>query len=127
VTKEVLPSIRRTGGFGTTAAPDPAVLAIVRAAYEEADRAVEHRTRHDFYSSSPRVVERRAAIVAEEAAKRSLDASAVAAANQRGVTEVMANKYGDPDALRLLERQRVRIDAEVSERMRLCAPRRRRR
>lgn len=127
VTKEVLPTIRRTGSYGPAIAPDPAVLAIVRSAYEEADRAVERRTQHDFYSSSPRAAERRAAIVAEEAAKRSLDASAVAAANQQSVTEVMATRYGDPDARRLLERQRARIDAEVTERLRLRAPRRRRR
>jgi prophage antirepressor-like protein len=124
---EVLPSIRRSGGYGLVAAHDPGVLAIIRTAYEEADRVVEHRTRHDFYSSSPRAKEHRDAVVAQEAAKRNLDASAVLTANQQSVTHVMATKYGDPDARRLLERQRVLIEAEVTKRIRLRAPSRKRR
>lgn len=114
---EVLPSIRATGGYGTDA-KQQAALDALRRVHQVADAEVERATRHAFYKAdSPRAQERIAASVAAVAARHGLDPAAVRRGLSANVQHVMAEFYGDPYAVRCIEREQARIEAEVSRRL----------
>ena len=126
VTKEVLPSIRRTGAFGISAQNDLA-LSTLRRIHADADREVERRTQHDFHrAGSSRAHEHVEAVIADVARKRGLEASAVALGFRRTVDDVMAEVYGDPVTQARIERQRAVVALEAPRR-RMTRPRPRRR
>lgn len=100
VTKEVIPSIRRTGGFGHSEGAAKAIET-VRRLHERTDQIVEHKTQHDFYKpGSVRATEHIANTVNIEAARAGLDATSVELARRTNVDKVMAEVYGDPIAIR---------------------------
>jgi len=126
ITKEVLPSIRKTGGYGTPAGYASAMQTVAHV-LRQADAELEHRTRHDFYRVTSRAQERRAVALVETASKYGLDAEALKVANDRGTDEALASIYRDPAAISRVQRSRAAIEAELAQRMRLPAPRRRNR
>ncbi len=127
LTDEVIPAIESTGGYGLPEA--------VRRYFDrltarlcEADKLLEHKTRHSFYRhDSPRAAEHRAQALRDVSAQYGLDPVLVAHANHSGAIDAMAEIVGDPRAIE--DRRRVRealaaIDAQRT-RVVLPAPRRR--
>jgi prophage antirepressor-like protein len=116
VTSELLPTIHRTGAYGTSQGARVAFDAL-RIQYEAADREVEHRTRHDHYrSGNSRALEHIAAVVEDVAARRGLNPAAVGRAQQANVQHVMAEFFQDPYAITCIEKDRLRLEAERHQR-----------
>jgi prophage antirepressor-like protein len=117
VTKDVIPSIRKTGAYG---ASEGARLALetVRRQLEHVDRVVEFKTQHCFKSiNRPRDREIIANTVNLEAAKLHLDPALVEKVRTSTVDTVMATVYQDPMALARVERHRALIETEVQKRL----------
>ncbi len=108
VTKEVIPSIRRTGAYGANPGAS-AALAFARAHLIAADREIERRTQHTYYGSN-RAAEHRQRVIAETAEKHCLPVEVVALTYAVGADEAMATHFNDPDAALRVE-QRRREDA----------------
>ncbi|MDM0073979.1 BRO family protein [Variovorax sp. J2P1-59] len=117
ITKEVVPSIRKTGGYG---ASEGARLALetVRRQLEHVDRVVEFKTQHCFKSiGRPRDREIIANTVNLEAAKLHLDPALVEKVRASTVDTVMATVYQDPMAVARIERHKALIETEVQKRL----------
>ncbi len=124
ITKEVIPSIRKTGGYGESEGARRA-LETVRRQLEHADRVVEFKTQHCFYSiDRPRDREIVNNTVNLEAAKLHLNPADVEAVRRTSVDKVMATVYGDPMAAARVARQQASIDAEVKKRLAVALERR---
>lgn len=124
ITEDVLPSIRTTGAYGSSAKQEAALTAL-RHIHSEADREVERQTRHSFYRiGNPRDKEHIQAVIAGVATKWGLDPAVVKLGFNESVEAVMAQTYGDPLACARIERQRL-ATAAPRPRKRLPAPGRR--
>lgn len=124
ITKDVIPSIRKTGGYGESEGARRA-LETVRRQLEHVDRVVEFKTQHCFYSiDRPRDREFIDNTVNLEAAKLHLNPADVEAVRRTSVDKVMASVYGDPMAAARVERQQAAIHAEVQKRLAVALERR---
>lgn len=102
MTSDVLPTIRKTGAYGL---PD-AVVRYFDDLTERlmlADKEVEHKTRHDYYTIG-RGEAKRDRTVAEVAAKFGLDPRHVVHANRHSAVDVLADLVGDPRAIETRKR-----------------------
>ena len=124
IAEEVLPSIRKTGGYGISA-PHDAALATLRRIHAEADREVEQRTQHDFHRpGNARAAEHVKAVIEEVAAKRGLGVDAVTLGYQQSVEHVMAATYGDTVAQARLDRKRLELAPPPKRRPKVATRRR---
>lgn len=129
LTDEVIPAIESTGGYGLPEAVR-SYLDQLTARLSEADKLLEHKTRHSFYRHDcSRAVEHRAQALRDVSAQYGLDPVLVAHANRTGAIDAMAEIVGDPRAIE--DRRRVRealaaIDAQRTPVV-LPSPRRRNR
>jgi prophage antirepressor-like protein len=122
VTSELLPTVYRTGAYGTSQGARAAFDAL-RVQYEAADREVEHRTRHDHYRpGSTRAQEHIAAVVKDVAVRRGLNPAAVGRAQQVNVQHVMAEFFQDPYAISCIEKERLRLEVDRHKPAALSAP-----
>ena len=109
VTKEVIPSIRKTGGYGHT--PDAqAALDFTRAHLTAADREIEHRTQHSYYGGE-RAAEHRQRVIEETAERHRLPVDALALAYALGADEAMAKFFNDPAASLRVEQRRQEAES----------------
>ncbi|MFC5605215.1 BRO-N domain-containing protein [Variovorax soli] len=119
VTDEVIPSIRKSGGYGL---PETmrAYLDDLHARLTEADRMTERATDRialagRFTASGER---KKAEAIASAAEQLGLDPLLVAQAHQTNALDVMATVVGDPRAIE----QRKQIAADTAARAALLAP-----
>lgn len=123
LTDEVIPAIESTGSYGLPEAVRR-YFDDLRARLNEADKVVEHKTRHDHFRLDGRSAENRQNTVAKVSAQYGLDPRLVSHANRTNATEAMAEIVGDPRAVE--DSRRVRESLAAIERVRTPKVRRRR-
>lgn len=127
LTDEVIPTIESTGGYGLPEAVRNYFDRMTARLYE-ADKLLEHKTRHSFHRhGSPRAVEHRAQALRDVSARYGLDPVLVAHANRTGATDAMAEIVGDPRAIEDRKRVREAVAAIEAQRAPVALPSPRRR
>jgi hypothetical protein len=127
LTDEVIPAIESTGGYGLPEAVR-SYFDHLTARLSEADKLLEHKTRHSYYRhDSSRAVEHRAQALRDVSAQYGLDPVLVAHANRTGAIDAMAEIVGDPRAIEDRKRVREALAAIEAQRAPVALPSPRRR
>lgn len=113
MTKEVIPSIRKTGGYGINPGTQ-AALDFARSHLTAADREIERRTQHSYYGGN-RAAEHRQRVIAATAEKHGLSLESVVLAYAMGTDEAMAKYFNDPRAtLRIEQRRKEEVARRIA-------------